>query len=209
MRKLAFHSDDLLLQYQQELVQASGIINIKLKFVMNQGYFLELTSKDSELFDAFLEQKKAKNLTPAQQEKFHILRRQTLKGNQRYSSPYLENLQGQILGARESLKQKEQQLLLDAKLQVAEKVQLLSHLSDLIAKIDVFSAYALFAQQHQYSKPMLSENEHIEIIGGRHPVIEAFLPKDQPFIPNDLAIGKKQEKADHSGLVHIITGPNM
>lgn len=70
LRKIAFHSDDLLLQYQQELVQASGISNIKLKFITNQGYFLELTSKDSELFDAFLAQKQLENLSPEQEEKF-------------------------------------------------------------------------------------------------------------------------------------------
>lgn len=67
-------------------------------------------------------------------------------------------------------------------------MQLLSDLAHLIAKIDVFSAYALLAQQQHYTKPILSEQEKIEIVGGRHPVIEAFLPKDQPFIPNDLVI---------------------
>ncbi|MDO4714120.1 MAG: hypothetical protein Q4B28_05815 [bacterium] len=64
LRAMAYHSDDLLLHYQQELAQASGITNIKLKFVMNQGYFLELTSKDSELFEQFLD-----SLTPLADEK--------------------------------------------------------------------------------------------------------------------------------------------
>jgi hypothetical protein len=64
---------------------------------MNQGYFLELTSKDSELFEEFLAQQDFTALSPQEQEKFAIVRRQTLKGNQRYTSPYLDNLQSHIL----------------------------------------------------------------------------------------------------------------
>ena len=71
---------------------------------MNQGYFLELTSKDSELFEEFLAQQDFTALNPQEQEKFAIVRRQTLKGNQRYTSPYLDNLQSHILGAKEQLK---------------------------------------------------------------------------------------------------------
>ncbi len=51
LRKIAYHSDDLLLQYQQELAQAAGIPNVKVKFVLNQGYFLEVTNKDIENFE--------------------------------------------------------------------------------------------------------------------------------------------------------------
>jgi hypothetical protein len=64
---------------------------------MNQGYFLELTSKDSELFEEFLAQQDFTALSAQEQEKFAIVRRQTLKGNQRYTSPYLDNLQSHIL----------------------------------------------------------------------------------------------------------------
>lgn len=161
LRKMAYHSDDLLLQYQQELVQASGITNIKLKFVTNQGYFLELTSKDSELFEKYLA-----SLTPLsadQEEKFGITRRQTLKGSERYSSPYLDNLQIAIMGAREQLKSKQTALLLEAKVRIETQVPLLAHLAEVIAQIDVFSAQALFAQEHHYTRPHLSSSEMIVI----------------------------------------------
>lgn len=51
LRKIAYHSDDLLVQYQQELTQIAGIPNVKVKFVLNQGYFLEVTNKDIETFE--------------------------------------------------------------------------------------------------------------------------------------------------------------
>ncbi len=51
LRKIAYHSDELLLQYQQELAQIAGIPNVKVKFVLNQGYFLEVTNKDITIFE--------------------------------------------------------------------------------------------------------------------------------------------------------------
>lgn len=207
LRKIAYHSDEVLLQYQQELVSRSGISNIKLKFVMNQGYFLELTSKDSESFEAFLAEQKLENLTPQEQEKLAIVRRQTLKGNQRYTSPYLDNLQGHILGAREQLKSKELAVLTELQQLLLQHFQALSTLAEKLAWLDLFTSQAIFAREHRLVKPELSENGTIEIQGGRHLVIEAFLPKDQPFIPNALAIG--ESKSTHHGLIHIITGPNM
>lgn len=207
LRKIAYHSDEILLQYQKELVKVSWISNIKLKFVMNQGYFLELTNKDSELFETFLSQQNLQNLAPEQQEKFAIVRRQTLKGNQRYTSPYLDSLQSHILGAKESLKAKELEVLVQLQTNISHNIASLYNLAEKLARLDVFTSQALFAREHRLSKPELSENALIEIQGGRHPVIEAFLPKDQPFIPNNLAIW--EDKTHHQGLIHIITWPNM
>ncbi|MDR2540508.1 MAG: hypothetical protein LBD11_01690 [Candidatus Peribacteria bacterium] len=55
MRKIAYHSDELLLEYQQFLVRETGVHNVKLKFVMNQGYFIEVTQKDSSTFESSLD----------------------------------------------------------------------------------------------------------------------------------------------------------
>ncbi len=54
LRKIAYHSDELLVQYQQELAQVAGIANVKVKFILNQGYFLEITNKDIERFEKSL-----------------------------------------------------------------------------------------------------------------------------------------------------------
>ena len=205
LRKVAYHSDEILMEYQALLARESWIANIKLKFVMNQGYFLELTSKDSELFDQFL-QKKLENLT-SDIDKRDIRRRNTLKDNQRYSSPYLESIQGMIISAREKLKQEEQLLLNEAKIQLENSILVLAKLSEKLAWLDVFTSQAIFAKEKRYVRPSLHSGEEIAIVWGRHPVIEAYLPKDQPFIPNSLSIG--QEKGSENWLIHIITGPNM
>ena len=99
LRKIAFHSDDLLLQYQQFLVQESWVQNVKLKFVMNQWYFIELTTKDSVQF----EEKLWIWSWNQEDERLNLYRRNTLKWNQRYSSTYLEKLQENIITSREKL----------------------------------------------------------------------------------------------------------
>lgn len=205
LRKIAYHSDEVLMEYQSLLVRESWIANIKLKFVMNQGYFLELTSKDSEIFEQFL-QKKLENLT-SDKDKRDIHRRNTLKDNQRYSSPYLENIQGMIISAREKLRQQEQSLLSEAKAHLEKYILVLAKFSEKLAWLDLFTSQALFAKEKRYVRPSLYSGEEIAIVWGRHPVIEAYLPKDQPFIPNSLTIG--QDKWNENWLIHIITGPNM
>ena len=209
LRKLAYHSDDLLLSYQQKLVASSGITNIKLKFITNQWYFLELTSKDSELFDQWISEKLSSSLSEQEKNEFWILRRQTLKWNQRYSSPLLENLQWEIISSREQLRAKEQALLQEAKSFLEKKVHVLAVVAEKIAWVDLLTSYALLAKEQHYTRPQLLDQEIIVIQWGRHPVIEAFLPKDQPFIPNDLKIGKQPNLPSDDGIIHIITWPNM
>gem|GEM_PF-2424775 len=96
LRKIAYHSDELLLQYQQELAQTAGIPNVKVKYVLNQGYFLEVTNKDVETFENKLAEKSEKDLRNLKNnsssnssdisdnssdfsEKFNIIRKNTLK----------------------------------------------------------------------------------------------------------------------------------
>ena len=204
LRKFAYHSDELLLSYQQELVKTTGITNIKLKFITNQGYYLELTSKDSEDFEKFLRENPIAN---DQEWKFNIMRRQTLKGNQRYSSIYLDGLQWHIIEAREKLAAKEFSILLDLQEEILWHMKPLYSLAEKLAWLDLFTSHALFAKEYQYVKPEITENSIIEIVGWRHPVIEAFLPKDEPFIPNGLNIW--EEKNKDYWLIHVITWPNM
>jgi DNA mismatch repair protein MutS len=116
LRKIAYHSDELLLQYQQFLVQQTGVHNIKLKFVMNQGYFIELTTKDMPAFEEALS--KLASTSSAPDHKLSLIRRQTLKDNQRYSSPYLEQLQQSILSAKDQLITLETEILV----QLAKKI---------------------------------------------------------------------------------------
>ena len=196
LRKIAYHSDELLLEYQQFLVRSTGVNNVKLKFVMNQGYFIEVTMKDMPVFEAGMGE-------------LSLIRRNTLKGNQRYSSPYLEEIQQSILSSKDQLVKKEFSLLEELKKQIEALTGPLSNFAQKIAELDVYCSHALFALEQGYVKPELNTTNTFHIEGGRHPVIEAYLPKDQQFIPNDLRIGNQKAPSgileQDNGLIHIIT----
>jgi len=206
LRKIAYHSDELLLQYQQELVQKTGVNNVKLKFVMNQGYFIGITNKDILQFETKLTEEIEK-IDEDDLKKYKLMRRNTLKGEQRYVSEYLDSIQGQILAAKDELIKMEFGLLDEAKQKIGAITKSLLGFADKVSWLDVFTAYALFAQEKKYIKPIFTRDTSLHIVGGRHPVIEEYLPRDQQFIPNDLALNEELriKGEEESGFLHIIT----
>lgn len=213
MRTIAYHSDELLLQYQQELARIANIPNVKVKFVLNQWYFLEVTNKDIDTFERALAHVHDDPLG-----KFNVSRRNTLKGGQRYSSPYLENLQVRILQAKDDLRVLEFTLLKQAQQKIITWSKELYVFAECISWLDVCVSQALLAQEKHFTQPIFVENEGIHIIQGRHPVIENYLPNNQQFIPNDLVLHDKVSgehqatsswPSDDVWFLHIITWPNM
>ncbi len=219
LRQIAYHSDGMLLAYQQELVQATGVANIKVKYITNQWYVLEVTPKDEANFEA---------ASRKWDEKFEFIRRQTLKTGQRYTTIYLDELQRKVLSAQFQLRSREQLLIDDAKALLLSVVAALQQIADAVAWLDVYTSHALFALHHKYTQPHMWWNL-LAIVDGRHPVIEEFLPHDQDFIPNNLVIGSSDENIDAASIsdwediatkkwwdtntsderLHIITWPNM
>jgi DNA mismatch repair protein MutS len=210
LKKIAFHSDELLLAYQQELVQHTGISSVKIIYIKNQGYFIEVTNKDIDKLEAS---------SLKDDEKFDLMRRQTLKGSQRYVTPYLDVVQQSILEAKDQLIAKEFAQLEKTKELITTDHKALARFADAVAWLDVYTSHALFAYAHRYVQPTFVRDAWVSIVGARHPVIEKFLPIDQQFIPNDLTIGALypslrsgwQEGAgwQEKNNIHIITGPNM
>ena|GEM_PF-1241454 len=146
LRKVAYHSDELLIAYQQEVVQHTKIANVKVKYISNQGYFLEVTPKDVAVFEA---------TSIKGDPKCDFIRRQTLKTGERYITPYLEELQHKILAAQFHLKTKEQALLLIAKEKIVAAVKSLTQLSDSIAWLDIFVTHAIFAGEKKRIQPLV------------------------------------------------------
>jgi len=250
LKQIAFHSDTLLLDYQQELAGYVGATGLKIRFVKNQGYYIEVTNKDVEKLESrikSLEQKdmsfrakwnevekspvglwdssidgdldsslRSEWLMGDASEKFDFQRRQMLKGVQRYSTTYLDAVQEKILSAKDELTKKEYEHLGKAQEKIASLHKALHHFAEKVAALDVYVSHALFVEQKQWVKPEFVPNGTMDIIGWRHPVIEAFLPMDQQFIPNDLHMGEippspplSRGEWASAGMVHIITGPNM
>lgn len=202
LRSIAYHSDDLLIQYQQDLVNLTGISNIKLKFIMNQWYFLEVTNKDIEKFEAKLYSIK-NELDLEEKEKYTIERRNTLIGSQRYTSAYLEIIQNKVLSAKEELISAEFKLLAEIKEKLTDIMISFNNFYHKISWLDIYTSHALLARDNNFIKPDLKKESNINIKLWRHPVIERYLDNNQHFIPNNLNIW------DNTSFLHIITGPNM
>jgi len=193
LRKIAYHSDELLVSYQQELVKYFWV-PVKIKFINNQGYFIEVSKKDITLLE-----KKIDSTNP----KFNLIRRQTLKSVERYTSTYLSDIESKILTATERLKELEKQVLDNLKEDLQNIVDYIYQFSDIIAYIDVLIAMAKLLDQNRII-PEIKSGFDIKIVWGRHPVVEKYLPIDQQFVPNDLIMDKGE-----NWYIHIITGPNM
>lgn len=207
LRKIAYNSDEMLMDYQQELVNNSKINNVKLKYVTNQWYFIEITNKDIKLFEENLD-----SLSYQDKEKFSMIRRNTLKWAQRYTSEFLERVQEKVLEAKESLAYHEFFLLEELKNSISLISNDIYEFANKIAWLDFYASHAIYSKENNLTKPMYVDKWNLEIEDWRHLVVEKYLEKDQQFIPNNLfmdnfPISKKGRVND--GFLHIITGPNM
>ena len=132
----------------------------------------------------------------------HYMRRQTLVGGERFITPELKEYESLILNASEHISELEHNLYRQVCSQVGERAQAIASLAEGVGHIDVFSSLAEVASRYGYVRPSLTEEEGIEIKGGRHPVVERVLSTGR-FVPNDVNLS-----ANEAQLI-VLTGPNM
>ena len=182
LKKISEHSDQYLVELEARERERSGIANLRLGYNRVQGYYIEIN----------------RSLADKVPTDYH--RRQTVKNAERYITPELKEFEDKVLGARDRALAREKQLydeLLD--LLIAKLAELQSTASALAA-LDVLSNLAERAVSLRYAQPELSDDPVLQIVEGRHPVVERFI--DQPFVPNDLSLNDSRRML-------VITGPNM
>ncbi|MCK9310207.1 MAG: DNA mismatch repair protein MutS, partial [Candidatus Cloacimonetes bacterium] len=119
-----------------------------------------------------------------------------------YISPRLKEFEAKVLSSEEKIKNLEYELYKELKVTLADALPRLQILSDLIAEIDVFSTLSYLAWQNHYTCPVFTESRELEIVNGRHPVIEKLVETAE-FIPNDTSLDYPDT------CIALITGPNM
>lgn len=185
LRSIAFSGKEYLVQIQREESQKTGIPSLKVAYNNVFGYYLEVTNTH-------------KDKVPAE-----WIRKQTLTNAERYITPELKTYEEQILGAEEKIIAIEQKIF-D---QVVEKLQsvlgAIQGNAQALAQIDCLLSFANTATQHGYCKPTITADNSLEILQGRHPVIEQQLPIGEKYIANDVYLDKEQQQ------IIILTGPNM
>ncbi|MDD4151850.1 MAG: DNA mismatch repair protein MutS [Candidatus Gracilibacteria bacterium] len=180
-RNLVEHSQDWLANYQTELIEKTGLNFLKIKFTNVLGYFIELpVSAKSKIPDNFIA-------------------KQTLVSALRYTTFELQDFEKKILNAENLLFSKEYEIFKNVREKINNSFLIIKELSNKTANLDMITSLGRVAYNNNYSRPKISKNSKLEIIGGRHPVIEKI---EKDFISNDLNLDNKK-------YINIITGPNM
>lgn len=162
----------------------TGIHTLKIKYNRVFGYCIEVTNS-------------FKDKVPD-----NYIRRQTLTGSERYTTPELKELENTILGSQEQLYSLEYELFAGIRDAIGDNIPRIQKAAKMVAAIDALSSFAKVSIRNHYVRPEIMENGAIRIKGGRHPVVERMLPNDS-FVPNDTVLDKKKNR------ISIITGPNM
>lgn len=183
LRLLCKDSMSWMANYQLRLREESGIKTLKVGYTRAFGYYIEVTRAQSEKIpDTFI-------------------RRQTLVNAERFITQELKEFEHQVLTAEERSKAVESQLFEELRAEVATFAPQIHAAAKAVAKADVLLALAKVATSYRWTKPVVDESNVLEIIGGRHPVIEKSIGIDS-FIPNDTELNRELQ-------LMLITGPNM
>lgn len=183
LRLLCKDSMSWMAGYQVTLREETGIKTLKVGYTKAFGYYIEVSRAQSE------------RIPPTFQ------RRQTLINAERFITEELKQFEHQVLTAEERSKAIEAELFEQLRAEIAALAPAVNSAAKILARYDVLLSLAKVAQAHGWIRPTVDESDSMEIIEGRHPVIESAIGKAS-FIPNDTILNPNQQ-------LMLITGPNM
>ena len=183
-RALRENSKTIIAQMEQRERAETGIKNLKISYNRIFGYFIEVTNS-------------FKNMVP-----YHYIRKQTLANAERYITEELKTLEEKILNSNEQALRLEARLFAEIKEKLLKEIESLTDASDSLGVLDCLNAFATVARENHYVRPQIVEGGRaLNIVDGRHPVVEAL--SSEQFIPNDTYLDTGENRT------MIITGPNM
>ena len=183
-RGIGLDGKSWLINYQNKLREETGIKTLKVSFTSAFGYFIEVSKGQ------------AVKMPPEFQ------RRQTLVNAERYTTPALKEYEEKVLSAEDLRIKLENELFKELCTHISSCSIHINCIAKAIAEIDCLTALSYVAKYFNYSKPIIDDSPLLNILGGRHPIIEASL-LEQSFTPNDTVLN------DHDSKLMILTGPNM
>ncbi|MBT7573191.1 MAG: DNA mismatch repair protein MutS [Flavobacteriaceae bacterium] len=185
LRSLSISGKDYLNKILEREKNNTGITSLKISFNNVFGYFIEVRNihKDKVPED--------------------WIRKQTLVNAERYITNELKDYEAKILGAEEKISVLESKLFEELIIKLIKEVEVIQNNSFWLANLDCLVGFANLALKAKYNKPTLNNSKDLEIIKGRHPVIESQLSQDNLYIPNDIKL------CDKTNQILMITGPNM
>ena len=184
LRSIKSGGKDFISKFEMEEKERTGIKGLKIGFNKVFGYYIEVP----------------KGQVSQVKPEFQYDRKQTISNCERYITPLLKEKENLILNAEERLNNLEYDVFCNIKEEVKKYISSLQKVSNYIAYYDVIQSFATVAEESNFVKPTINEEGIVEIIGGRHPVVESVI--DGEYIDNDVIL-------DGNTNILIITGPNM
>ena len=185
IRGLRNDSKQALDAIKQREIKRTGISSLKVSYNKVFGYYIEITNAH-------------KDKAPPD-----YIRKQTLTNAERYITEELKEFEDKILSAEERMQSLEAALYSELLAKLQLHIEPMQTNAQILAELDVSRGLAQAATERQYARPEFLTEDEFEIIEGRHPVIEALLPPDRPYIPNDIYFDRETSR------ILVITGPNM
>ena len=185
LRQIAYSGKDYLLHIQQRESETTGIPSLKVAYNNVFGYYIEVRNAH-------------KDKVPAE-----WIRKQTLVNAERYITQELKEYEDKILGAEDKILALETRLYNELVAELAEFIPAIQIDANQIARLDCLLSFANVARQNRYIRPVVADDDVLDIKQGRHPVIEKQLPAGEKYIANDVFLDTETQQ------IIIITGPNM
>lgn len=185
LRKAKLHGKEWIAALENSEREVTGIKSLKVGYNKVFGYYIEIRKAN---YDSIPEGR--------------YIRKQTLANAERYITQELKEMEEKILGAEEKLINLEYNLFLEIRSLVSKEISRLKNSARIVGNLDCISTLALIALENDYVRPNINEDGIIEIIEGRHPVVEKVIGRGE-FVSNDTLLNKKDNR------LLLITGPNM
>ena len=187
LRDLSRNSKQYIAQIEERERKRTGIGSLKVKFNNVFGYYLEISRANL-------------HLAPGDYE-----RKQTLVNAERFTTPELKQYEAKVLDAQEKIIEIERRLFAELRAAVAAQAKRIRQTALALAEIDLLASFAHTAANRAYCRPVFDDSGELEIVGGRHPVIERqeLMQSTERFVPNDLFLNSTTQA------ILLLTGPNM
>ena len=184
LKDLRSGGKDFISNFEIQERERTGIKNLKVGFNKGFGYYIEI-SKGSLQFVT---------------EDMQYERKQTLANCERFINPLLKEKEKIILSSEEKIINLEYELFISIRDKCLEYIRDIQEIAKIISEIDVLSTFSIICSKYNYVRPIINDDNVVNIIESRHPVVEAFIKEE--YVPNDIVM-------DENTNILLITGPNM
>ena len=185
LRYIRENGKQWLSEFEAKEREKTGIKGLKIGYNRVFGYYIEVT----------------KSYLPMIKDEFEYTRKQSISNAERFVTPELKEMEAKILSANDKIVALEYEIFVQMREYIKKDVHLIQDVAAVIAQIDVYQSLSSKASAYGYVRPTFNQNHTLNIVGGRHAVIEQVISR-QNYVPNDIHIPEDQS-------ILLITGPNM